>query len=132
MSDEDLVQQLRLEKRALTWRAADAIERLTQECEKAFTAMRVFERYRELEAQIAATTTRAEAAERKVEKLREALNFYARHSTYRTCTIYMSGAREKTNAERDCGEIARAALAETENGDDGRAATAFAETEECK
>lgn len=62
-----------------------------------------------------------EAAERKVEKLREALAFYARHTVYQTSTVYMSGARGPTEIERDGGDRARAALTgvETSNVDRG-------------
>lgn len=41
---------------------------------------------------------------------REALAFYAQHSTYRTSTVYASGKRAETAIERDSGELARKAL----------------------
>lgn len=59
--------------------AADEIERLRAELaaerEKAFTAMRVFERYRELEAQVAAAEAERDAMR---ELLREARNIMPR------------------------------------------------------
>lgn len=96
---------------ALVAEAADAIERLTRErddCREDYLR----------ESKIAAGYAGALfRAERKVEKLRgllkEILEFV--DDPYDEIAIYIGNA-----------------LAETEKGDDGRAAAAFAETEECK
>lgn len=124
MSDDELVRQARImsgmmimgepvafgSDAGLIDALADAIERLTRERDD---MVAVCDSYAEENQRL---FDRAEAAERKVEMLRAALAFYAQHSAYRTCTVYMSGAREITAIERDCGERARAALAETEEG----------------
>lgn len=49
---------------------------------------------------------------------REALAFYAQHSTYITSTVYMSGVRAETAIERDSGERARAVLKKIKGGGD--------------
>lgn len=141
MSDDDLVKRLRAQAASrsgtadvmsdgsIVWHplmieAADAIERLTQERGEA--------RGESLRWQNGcnAALDRAEAAERKVEKLRAALYPFAAPSEH----YYEDFADHETlRVQLPAGWVrrARAALAETENGDDGRAA-AFAETEECK
>lgn len=102
--------------------AIAAVERLTQERDELRdkTRMQAKDNFIVRDA-YKQELKRAEAAERKVEKLREALAFYARHTVYQTSTVYMSGARGPTEIERDGGDRARAALTgvETSNVDRG-------------
>ena len=49
----------------------------------------------------------------RIAALEEALRFYARPQSWRSCGVYMSGRNQATAAEIDGGERARAALEQT-------------------
>ena len=51
------------------------------------------------------------AAEEREKGLREALAFYARENSWRSCGMYMSGRPNPSSAELDAGNKARQALA---------------------
>lgn len=55
--------------------------------------------------------SKADAA--RIAALEEALRFYARPQSWRSCGVYMSGRSQATAAEIDGGERARAALEQT-------------------
>jgi hypothetical protein len=73
-------------------------------CEEAATEIETLRH--DLERQI----TIANEHVNEVERLREALRFYAREANYRSTTMYMSGQGGKTAIEIDGGQRARAAL----------------------
>lgn len=56
--------------------------------------------------------TEREALEAENERLREALRFYARENSWKSCGMYMSGHANPSSAEIDRGNKARAALGE--------------------
>lgn len=113
MSDEELVKRLvRFEGKTCVSSddevlAADAIERLTRERDEARAY--AVKRADEAHGIEIALHARADAAERKVEVLREALDFYANEE------VYKPDWRVRAD---DLTFKARAALAETENGDE--------------
>ena len=55
-------------------------------------------------------TCRIEALEADNARLREALQFYARENSWKSCGMYMSGRPNPSSAEIDGGNKARAAL----------------------
>ena len=65
-----------------------------------------------LDGRIAAD--RIEALTAEVERLREALQFYARENSWKSCGMYMSGRSNPSSAEIDRGDKARAALGDTQ------------------
>lgn len=52
-----------------------------------------------------------ETQAREIERLRDALQFYARENSWKSCGMYMSGRPNPSSAEIDRGSKARAALA---------------------
>jgi len=56
---------------------------------------------------------RIEALTAEVERLREALQFYARENSWKSCGMYMSGRSNPSSAEIDRGDKARAALGDS-------------------
>ena len=52
-----------------------------------------------------------ETQAREIERLREALQFYARKYNWKSCGVYMCGHSNPSSAEIDRGNKARAALA---------------------
>ena len=67
----------------------------------------------ELERQRLAAADLIETHAREIEQLREALQFYARENSWRSCGMYMSGRPNPYSAEIDRGDKARAALGES-------------------
>jgi hypothetical protein len=57
---------------------------------------------------------RIEAQAREIERLLEALQFYARENSWKSCGMYMSGRSNPSSAEIDRGDKARAALGDTQ------------------
>lgn len=128
MSDVDLVKRLRLAYRTdglfVHADAADAIERLTWERdvqkETVKYLLKLEKEWIEENKQLAEDWKkeffRAEAAERKVEKLREAIEAHGMlPNGFCVCSKDRDG--EKSNHQPECRDL-RAALAETENAND--------------
>lgn len=65
----------------------------------------------ELERQRLAAADLIETQAREIERLRGALQFYARENSWKSCGMYMSGRPNPSSAEIDRGDKARAALA---------------------
>ena len=66
----------------------------------------------ELERQRLEAADRIEALEAENERLREALQFYAREYNWKSSGVYMCGHSNPSSAEIDRGNKARAALGE--------------------
>ena len=64
-----------------------------------------------LRAEITRLTEALRAAEEREKGLREALAFYARENSWKSCGMYMSGRPNPSSAELDAGNKARQALA---------------------
>lgn len=63
------------------------------------------------DAEITRLTEALRAAEEREKGLREALAFYARENSWKSCGMYMSGRPNPSSAELDAGNKARQALA---------------------